>query len=357
MPVQKPCKISNLEPEMINLPGFGNLPCSSNLSDPLWINNHCRAFGIAGITVRLESDMDLARFRFAPELLRFSILPTGKEDVTLRHHFFLPNLEDVDLGRVIHDIPPWKISTKDDFFFYLGTLPKVDPQNPHRVVIFNADHTKADIYNPPGNLDILLRFGWPSLSLLPTDQIWLAPVLADRQAVLVHSSAVILKGKGLVFVGHSSAGKSTTVTMLKKAATHPVDPVDVEILCDDRNFLRRWPEDWRVHGTWSHGTVSDVSPASAPLHAILFIKQSRRNTLIPLTDRREIWKHLLATLIRPLGTLDWWQKQLDTLEQLITEVPCFIMNFDKSGLIVPELERLVLAPELLASPESRRVER
>jgi hypothetical protein len=57
-----------------------------------------------------------------------------------------------------------------------------------------------------------------------------------------------------------------------------------------------------------------------------------------LTDRKEIWQRLPATLIRPMVTAEWWQKELDVLEQIVKEVRCYSMKFDKSGEIV---ERLV----------------
>jgi hypothetical protein len=98
--------------------------------------------------------------------------------------------------------------------------------------------------------------------------------------------------------------------------------------------------DWRVHGTWSHGTTADVSGASAPLRAILFLQQDTRNEITLLTGRKEIWKRLLATLIRSAVTVEWWQKELNVLEQIVTEVPCYSMKFDKSGAIVSELLRL-----------------
>ena len=37
-------------------------------------------------------------------------------------------------------------------------------------------------------------------------------------------------------------------------------------------------------------------------------------------------------------TAEWWQKELDVLEQIVKEVRCYSMKFDKSGEIV---ERLV----------------
>jgi len=123
-------------------------------------------------------------------------------------------------------------------------------------------------------------------------------LLADRNAVLLHSAGVIFNGQGLLFVGHSSAGKSTIVTMLKNAACSGAfdgTPLDVEILCDDRNILRRWPAGEQMHGTWSHGDVSDVS---AGFWAVVFdfvfaARLPQRNSA---ADRpQEIWKSLLAT--------------------------------------------------------------
>ncbi|GEM_PF-94944 len=152
-------------------------------------------------------------------------------------------------------------------------------------------------------------------------------------------------GVGLLFVGHSEAGKSTTVKLLQDRA---------EILCDDRNIVRKegggkgggrdgadgGQGSFRVYGSWSHGEVPLVSAASAPLRAILFIKQSPDNRLVPVTDRRESFKRLLACVIRPLETANWWQKTFSVVEALARDVPCYIMEFDKSGRIVGQILEL-----------------
>lgn len=297
-------------------------------------NKHRRYFKIAGITVCVVSDLDFAEVKFKKELASFSVTGPGDDNVTLRHHFGLPDLQGKDLGKELYRKVPWAISHKGDTWYYLGISSTKHDAGLQWVGMFNTDHTSATIYSPR-HLGEIVRTesnSWHSLSLLPTDQVWLAPLLADRNAVLLHSSGVILHGQGLIFVGHSSSGKSTTVTMLKGRA---------EILCDDRNVVRRSDDGWRVHGTWSHGDVTDVSSSSAPLRAILFLHQDTNNEIVPLTDRKEIWKHLLATLIRSMVTAEWWQKELDVLERIVNEVPCYTMHFDKSGSIVSDLENLV----------------
>lgn len=298
-----------------------------------WQEKHRRYFRIAGVTVRVETDLNLDQVSFKPELRSFAVDGSDEDNVTIRHYFELPDLQGKDLGTEVHRKAPWAISRKGEAWYYLGISPNASDPTLHRVAVCNSDHTHITIYNTPRDEARIRESGFESLSLFPTDQIWLAPVLADRQACILHSAGVILNGQGLVFVGHSDAGKSTTATMLKGSA---------EILCDDRIIVRRWKNGFRVHGTWSHGDVPDVSPASAPLRAVLFLHQDTRNEIVPLDDKKEIWKRLLATLIKPAVTSEWWQKELDVLEQIVNQVPCYTMHFDKSSEIVAKLERLTM---------------
>jgi hypothetical protein len=59
-------------------------------------------------------------------------------------------------------------------------------------------------------------------------------------------------------------------------------------------------------------------------------------------DRKEIWRRLLATLIKPMVTAEWWQKEMDVLEQIVKEVRCYVMKFDQSGAIVEVLRKEVV---------------
>ena len=142
---------------------------------------------------------------------------------------------------------------------------------------------------------------------------------------------MIVGGSGLLFVGHSDAGKTTTVTMLEGQG---------EILCDDRIVVRRWPEGFRIHGTWSHGDIPDVSAGSAPLRAILLLEKAGENRLVPLTDRKELVRILPFFVIKPLVTADWWEKTLDLVGAIAREVPVYRMRFDRSGRIVGALKEL-----------------
>ena len=218
----------------------------------------------------------------------------------------------------------------------MAGFPGPDPgdQGPgfFQAALFSEDHVRGEIFHPDPKIFHIGSL--TSLSLFPTDQIFLARVLADRQGCFLHGSGMILNGRGLLFAGHSEAGKSTITNLLRE---------DGEILCDDRVIVPRHPEGFRVHGTWSHGDIPDVSSASASLKAILFLEQAPENQLVPLPDRKEIFRRLVFLVIRPLVTGEWWEKQLSLLERIIQEVPAYILKFRKDKG-VKEVLRGILNP-------------
>jgi MoaA/NifB/PqqE/SkfB family radical SAM enzyme len=298
-----------------------------------WKRHHRRYYGIGGLTVEVEADLPITDQTFAPKFREFEVSSPGPDLVAIRHHFSLAHLKGQDLGQEVYRKPPWAIYRKGGAWIYLSISPDPDDPTFHRVAVFNHDYSRGRIYN--NGEDFFRRGGLHSLTLFPTDQILLARVLADREGCYLHSSGAILNGQGLLFVGHSDAGKSTIVKMLQGKA---------EILCDDRNIVRRWPEGFRVHGTWSHGEVPLVSCASAPLRAILFLQKAKEDRIVPLKGGKEIAGKLLACLIKPLVTADWWQKMLALMEALVREVPCYELHFSKSGQVIPLLDDLLQRP-------------
>jgi hypothetical protein len=292
--------------------------------------NNCRWFQIGGITIQVEADRPITSQTFAPKFGDFAVDGPGSDTIFIHHRFGLPDLQGRNLGRMVYQKMPWAVFEHPDAWFYLGSVGDRDNPQLTRFAEFNRDHTQGTIYSP--NDKYLLKGGLQSLTTFVTDQIVLARVLADRRACYLHSAAVIVEGAGLLFVGHSEAGKSTIAGLLDGRS---------QLLCDDRNIVRRWPDGFRVHGTWSHGEIPRVSAASAPLAAIFLLTKAEENRLVKVADRVRLATVLAACMIRPVLDAGWWEKSLNLVESMMNEIPCYEMRFDKSGAIVPALLELV----------------
>jgi MoaA/NifB/PqqE/SkfB family radical SAM enzyme len=292
-----------------------------------WQRHHRRHFEIAGITIQVDSDLPITDETFHPKFRSFTVEAPGPDTVTIHHHFEVPALNGRDLGQQVYRRPPWTIFKKNRTWVYVGASSEAEDSGPRRVAILNEDHSRAILYSDAaqefkdGNVN--------SLTLLGRDEILLARLLAHRGGGIFHSSGVILEGNGLLFVGHSGAGKSTIVKMLQNRAV---------VLCDDRVIVRRWPEGFRLHGTWIHGEVPNVCGLSAPLRAVFLLEQSLRNRIVETGHRRAALSRLLGCLVKPLATADWWDKAILLIDSLTREVPCYQLEFDKSGAIAAVLE-------------------
>jgi len=325
-----------------------------------------RYFRIAGITIQICSVIPMGKDTFSAKFKPFEVDGPGADIIHIEHRFSLPDLNGHKMGREVYRRKPWLVYRKGRTWIYMNysfdmswALMRLFPRSWHSLRYFgresrqgegrqegvrlqlekgarihllalcNYDHTRLKIFN--SGEDLFRRGNLASLTLFPTDQILLARVLAQRQGCYFHGGGVAFGDKGLLFVGHSGAGKSTLVSLLKGEA---------EVLCDDRMIVRRWPEGFRIHGNWSHGDVPDVSPNSAPLKAAFFLNKARKNHLVHIADRNEIARRLLAYLVKPLATSEWWDSMLTLVEALASEVPWYSLYFDKSGDIVQPLRDL-----------------
>ena len=292
-----------------------------------------RIYQLAGMTVEVQADLPITDDTFSHKFESFLVDEPADDTIVIRHHFGLPTEVEGDWGTQVHRSDNWAVYRRDGHYVYCGLLGAGNTLD--RVGVFNDAHTRGRILNSARIEEGFRCGGLNALSLFPTDQVVIAPALADRDACYFHSSAVILDDVGLAFVGHSEAGKSTTLELLKDVALP---------LCDDRNIIRRWDDGHRVHGSWSHGQIPIVSPASGPLRAVLLLTQSKENRLTRLTPKESL-ATLLGCVIKPVATAEWWSKTLATVEGIATSVPVYTMEFDKSGAIVPVLRDLCATPQ------------
>ncbi len=294
-----------------------------------WLRTHRRRFRVAGLAVDVEADLPITDTTFEPKFELFRAAVDGPAAIVLRHHFSLPDMTGEDPGREVYRKAPWAIYRKGSSWIYLMISPDPADASLHRVMVFDDGHTRGRIYSPS---DAAFRKGGlDSLALLPSDQLILARALPAFGGAFVHAAGVRMNGRGFVFAGPSEAGKSTIVKLIGGRG---------EVLCDDRVIIRKEAGGFRVHGTWNHGEIARVSPGSAPLRAVFFLRQAKTNRIERVDDPRDVLRDLLSRLVRPLVSADWWEAALALAEDVVREVPFYNLSFDKSGAIVEALEEL-----------------
>jgi radical SAM protein with 4Fe4S-binding SPASM domain len=295
-----------------------------------WKCDHRRYFEIAGISIQVDHECSFNEIGFGPRFEPFKRQAPGRDRIRMEHHLGLPDFSSREWGEKILDRAPWRVYRHENGWIYILFYRDETGEKWTHLTTFSRDYRYVKIYNNPE----VYKPGpyYDSLATMPTDQMWLAHVLSHRQAFYLHSSAMLVDGRGIMFVGPSDAGKSTTLKMFNDTE---------DILCDDRNIVRKWNDTWHVHGTWSHGEIPTVSDKSAPLAAIFFLEQSRSNRLIPVDDLAQRKQRLLPRLIRPVRIPEWWQVTLPLVTDLARSVPCYRMQFTKSGKIVPLIKALL----------------
>jgi hypothetical protein len=289
---------------------------------------YIRYYTIADITIKVSSDLPLIESAFHPKFRVFKAKGPGEDMISIHHSFGLPELENQDLGHIVYDKLPWKIYEKKDGWLYIGTYPGQEEEKIFKIARFNPSHTKGHIFHEDKKL--LESGNMTSLTFFPSDQILLARLLPDRGGCILHSAGLIYKGSGLAFAGHSEAGKSTMVKIFKDRS---------EILCDDRNIIRKKPgHGFYLYGTWSHGDIPDVSASRAKLKALFFLNKSKENRIERIEDRREITTRILDCIVKPLVTPDWWDKMITLAHDISRDIPCYDLYFNKQDGITDVID-------------------
>lgn len=170
-----------------------------------------------------------------------------------------------------------------------------------------------------GELRVRRREPQPAYVLnYPEGQIVLLNRLAMFQAGLVHSSAVVIEGRGYLFCGRSGAGKTTIARLWKQRGC--------SLLCDDRNIVR-WIGDgpFACSTPW-HGEDPEVNAINVPLGGIFHLHQASENRVEPIPEPEAIAR-LYATSLAPFYDRDSTARVLDAYMRCLAHAPSYDLYF------------------------------
>ena len=109
----------------------------------------------------------------------------------------------------------------------------------------------------------------------PQDRTLVLGRLSHLSGAMIHASCVLVEARTFLFVGMSGAGKTTIARLWRSHGA--------TILNDERNLIRPVGDHILAGASPWHGEENRVHPATAPLAAIFYLKQSTENALRRLT--------------------------------------------------------------------------
>lgn len=279
----------------------------------------------AGITICVTSDYPMSLNTFHPKFNIFRTDHPGDDLVTIHHHFSRPPQPDDLDDDIRFSDDQWQVyKVNSEWIYKYRPFYKGDPQ--HRAVgIFNADHSKVDMYIRDVGPEQYLNYGSGALTFFNTDQMLFSKLLCDRNGLIIHSNGFDIENAGILLTGHSGAGKSTLSSMLKKRG-HP-------ILCDDRMFIIKPGDQFIISGHWCHGSVPDVSNTTVPLRAVFILEQSKENRLERITQTNINVQLLIKSMVKSFFSPSDWQTTLLIIEKMARKIPFYKLKFDLSGKI------------------------
>jgi len=145
-------------------------------------------------------------------------------------------------------------------------------------------------------------------------------LLSLSRGALLHACGVSDKGRGLLFVGKSGAGKSTMAELWR-------DEEGATILSDDRVIVREQEGRFWAYGTPWHGDAGFCSPQSVPLDAMFVIRHGGENSIMRLEEVRQVVSSLLVRSFPTFWNAEGMAFTLGFLERMSQGVPCYDLGF------------------------------
>lgn len=261
-------------------------------------------FDIAGLTIKLLSEIPLEKINLSERILSFSVSDVSKKEdlsIHLKEKFEPPS----QLGDLIYDPGDiWRMyKHKNTYnaaiyynspepFCYLST--DTEWKEINMIENISADKNKSS-----------LNFG--------TFELIVRAVIQRKKGILFHSSGIDDNGKGIVIAGHSGEGKSTQSRYWNgvKGAL---------IMNEDRVAIRETDKGYISYGTPWGGTANIARNHKVPLSAIILIQKSKTNKIEKLSPSEAL------PLLMVRSFFPYWDEKLaslavSNLNSLVSKIP------------------------------------
>ncbi len=262
----------------------------------------------------------------------FIVPQDGAADTVLEYS--LGDLSADVTGELLFDSgATWKLFRVPEGYIFRLATDYFGP-TPYRVAYFNEDFSAGRIVIHRPYLEAWETF---NPSEYPLDELLLVQLLAQGRGAELHSTGIVDEaGNGMLFLGHSGAGKTTTSMLWLE---HP----GVNILSDDRIVLRE-DENGQIwmHGTPWHGLGELSMAAKVPLKHIFFIEKGPHAEFFDISTADAVGR-LFACSFPTFHNAAGLDFTLGFYEKVLSSVPCAVLSFRPDQTAVEAVRRRVAA--------------
>jgi hypothetical protein len=194
---------------------------------------------------------------------------------------------------------------------------------PYRLATFDKGLRNGEIATISGSGAATACNGYDPMEF-PLSEVLTVCLLARGRGLMVHACGISLDGRGILFPGNSTDGKTTMARLWQDSAS---------ILNDDRIILR--PSRGRIlmYGTPWHGDLTDVSAEGAELGSLYFLSHGDENRAVRVTGAKAV-SMLLKRSFLPLWSPDGMDFSLDFCCSLESSVRCSELSFVPDDRVV-----------------------
>lgn len=150
------------------------------------------------------------------------------------------------------------------------------------------------------------------------NMLGLENLLLRHNTLILHASFIRWQGKGILFSAPSGTGKSTQASLWERY-------MEAEVINGDRAGVRYGDDGWRAYGLPYAGSSHIFRNHSAPIQAIVVLRQDAENRIRPLA-----FMEALRALLPEFSAHRWnpafMNKVLDIVAKLLQEVPVYCLE-------------------------------
>lgn len=270
---------------------------------------------IAGIVFSISSNEALDTVELDAAYSDF--LCTEKPEISVHARYgALPDLSLPNTDRIFESESLWSLYRVDRQHIFVLKWPN-DDGRVYRLAVFDEDLREGKVFSrvpsPRGTRAGLL----PNPLEYPLSEVLMICLLARRRGLMFHACGVVDAGRGYLFAGNSTHGKTTMARLWKDKAL---------VVNDDRIVVRRRDGRFWMYGTPWHGDYDCVSPQGAPLERVFTLHPAPVNEARPLDGAAAV-SMLLTRCFPPFWDAEGMRFTVDLCSELVRSVPCHALAF------------------------------